>query len=159
MTKSRRQVNMKACAKEANRWALILSKLREAQSFQMHDVLTPAVVGRSYAAGAGPRSDHARKQTETRSVLPLSPYAKIYVLDRTERAATITWHDPTACHYDDQRWYRCTASHKGVCAITGALIVRGADIFRPARARSMPVNSDAMILASALPAVSGVDAV
>ena len=37
MTKSRRQVNMRACAKGSDRWALILSKLREAQSLQVRD--------------------------------------------------------------------------------------------------------------------------
>jgi hypothetical protein len=83
----------------------------------------------------------------------------IGVLDYTDRTATLTWHDPTACHYDDQRWHRAAAQCNGVCAMTGALITRGADVFRPSRRKTSraPRNAGAMILASALLALPLID--
>jgi hypothetical protein len=84
---------------------------------------------------------------------------KISVLDRTDRTATLAWHDPTSCHYDDQRWHRAAAQCNGVCAMTGALITRGTDIFRPSRRKTnlAPCNAHAMILASALQALPLLD--
>jgi hypothetical protein len=76
--------------------------------------------------------------------------ANIRIIDRTEQSATVAWHDPTSCHYDDQRWHRARATRDGVCAISGTIIQRGADIYRPSRARPVPVNAGAMILASML---------
>jgi hypothetical protein len=77
--------------------------------------------------------------------------ASIRILDRTEKKATIAWHDSTSCHYEDQRWTRSIAARVGVCAMSGEMILRGADIFRPSRANPVPANAGAMILTSALP--------
>lgn len=74
----------------------------------------------------------------------------INVLELTESSATITWYDPTRCRYGDQHWCRLKARHAGVCAMTGAPIAPGADVFHPARARGAAANADAMILAHAL---------
>jgi hypothetical protein len=81
------------------------------------------------------------------------PGARITVIERVGRSVKIAWHDPTACRYGDQCWHRATARRSGVCAITGAPITRGMDIFRPSCAGPAPVNAYAMILASALPDV------
>lgn len=88
---------------------------------------------------------------------PVTPCVRIHVLERKERVVTIAWHDPTSCHYDDQLWHRCAAPRNGVCALSGDEILRGADIFRPWRRKSMPANAHAMILTSALPEVRSVD--
>lgn len=83
--------------------------------------------------------------------------ASILILDRTEKKATIGWHDPTSCYYADQCWTRSVASRVGVCAVSGEIIARGADIFRPSRAKPVPANASAMILTSALPALAQQD--
>jgi Domain of unknown function (DUF3331) len=110
---------------------------------------------------------HERKETREsprgRSARTAPPYfptsVTINVLDRTERTATLAWHDPTSCHYDDQRWHRVAARSNGVCAMTGALITRGTDVFRPSRRKTnlAPSNAHAMILASALQALPLLD--
>jgi len=79
--------------------------------------------------------------------------ASIRILDRTEKKARIAWHDSTSCHYEDQRWTRSISARVGVCAMSGEMIPRGADIFRPSRANPVPANAGAMILTSALPAL------
>jgi hypothetical protein len=43
----------------------------------------------------------------------------INVLELTESYATIGWHDPTRCRYEDQRWRRFRTLRAGVCAMTG----------------------------------------
>ncbi|WP_087660293.1 DUF3331 domain-containing protein [Caballeronia terrestris] len=76
---------------------------------------------------------------------------RIRVIEHTDSRATVSWHDPTSCHYDDQHWRRARARHAGVCALSGATVSRGEDIFQPSRRRPPPANAGAMILASALP--------
>ncbi len=100
------------------------------------------------------RAHEARRPARTAQ--PYFPTCvTISVLDRTDRTATLAWHDPTSCHYDDQRWHRAAAQCNGVCAMTGALITRGTDVFRPSRRKTnlAPCNAHAMILASALQAL------
>jgi hypothetical protein len=74
----------------------------------------------------------------------------INVRELTESSATIGWYDPTCCRYEDQHWCRFKARHGGVCAMTGAQIAVGADVFHPARIRGVAANADAMILTHAL---------
>jgi len=81
----------------------------------------------------------------------------INVLEVTESSATIGWYDPTRCRYEDQRWYRFKTHRAGVCAMTGALITAGTDVFHPGRAPKVPANADAMILASALQCAAAAD--
>jgi len=83
--------------------------------------------------------------------------ANVRVVDRTEQTATVAWHDPTSCHYDDQHWHRAKAAHEGICAISGTFIPQGADIYRPSRCSHSPVNAGAMILTTALPPLPKVD--
>jgi hypothetical protein len=77
--------------------------------------------------------------------------AAVRIVESSEKSLTIVWHDPTACSYDDQRWRRSRSSRAGVCALTGAAICRGQDIFKPSSGKPPPANAEAMILASALP--------
>jgi hypothetical protein len=77
--------------------------------------------------------------------------ARIRILDFTERGIVVSWHDSTSCHYGDQRWIRAKARRTGVCALTGMPVSRGEYVYRPAQA-PRPVNSGAMILASAVEA-------
>jgi uncharacterized protein DUF3331 len=75
----------------------------------------------------------------------------IKVLELDERSAIVAWYDPTRCRYDEQRWIRIKARDAGVCAITGAQIAIGADVFRPARTRRrIAANAGEMILTPAL---------
>ncbi|REG49606.1 uncharacterized protein DUF3331 [Paraburkholderia sp. BL6669N2] len=80
--------------------------------------------------------------------------ANVEIVEWSERSLTIVWHDPTACSYVDQRWSRSKSTSSGVCALSGAIISRGQDIFKPSRSKPPPVNADAMILLSALPALA-----
>lgn len=73
---------------------------------------------------------------------------RVTVLERHgSTSAVVSWCDPTACCYWEQKWRRCRARKRGFCALTGNRIVRGDDIFRPSRAHPIPMNNDAMILA------------
>jgi Domain of unknown function (DUF3331) len=81
----------------------------------------------------------------------------INVLEVTESSATLGWYDPTRCRYEDQRWNRFKTHRAGVCAMTGALITAGTDVFHPARAPKVPANADAMILACALRCAAAAD--
>ncbi|WP_086383327.1 DUF3331 domain-containing protein [Caballeronia sordidicola] len=77
--------------------------------------------------------------------------ANVRVVEWSERNLIIVWHDPTACSYDDQRWRRSRSRTTGICALTGEVIQRGQDIFRPSQSKPPPANAEAMILVSALP--------
>jgi hypothetical protein len=115
---------------------------------------SPGYVGREQVRGARP----LRGLGGCTGPYGPPPHMSIQVVDCTDSTATIAWHDATLCRYDDQHWIRSTASRRGVCALTGQLIRRGADIFRPARRKSLPANADAMILAESLSkAASGRD--
>ncbi|MEW9581601.1 DUF3331 domain-containing protein [Paraburkholderia sp. DGU8] len=63
----------------------------------------------------------------------------------------LRWHDATLCNYEEQIWAPCLASTAGRCALSGEHIRAGDRVYRPRiRGRSIPLNSDAVILASAL---------
>jgi hypothetical protein len=83
--------------------------------------------------------------------------ANVRIVEWSERSLTIVWHDSTACSYVDQRWSRSKSNSPGVCALSGTIICRGQDIFRPSRSKPPPANAGAMILVSALPAVLAVE--
>jgi hypothetical protein len=80
-----------------------------------------------------------------------SPCVRINVLECFDGNAVIEWIDPTGGHYAEQRWHRCITRRRGICALSGDVIVRGDCVFRPARRVPEPVNSQAMILARTLP--------
>ena len=80
-----------------------------------------------------------------------SPCVRINVLECCDGFAAIEWNDPTRGRYAEQRWQRCIARRTGICALSGESIVRGDCVYQPARKLSKPINSNAMILARALP--------
>lgn len=61
----------------------------------------------------------------------------------------LCWRDPTLCSYEDQVWSPCLARASGRCALSCKHISRGDSVYRPrTRGRVVPLNGDAMILAS-----------
>jgi hypothetical protein len=61
----------------------------------------------------------------------------------------LRWHDPTLCNYEEQVWSPCFAPASARCALSGVHINLGDSVYRPrTRGRVMPLNRDAMILAS-----------
>jgi hypothetical protein len=83
-----------------------------------------------------------------------SPHLLVRLIERTTSStATIAWGDSTSCFYGEQNWRAATARISGICALSGARIKRGDRIFRPRCSKPAPVNSDAMILESALDAI------
>ncbi|WP_175686710.1 DUF3331 domain-containing protein [Burkholderia anthina] len=78
--------------------------------------------------------------------------ARVQVLERSAQLLVVRWVEPGRAHFGEQRWKPGRARHAGVCALTGARIACGDDVFRPS-GRPMPPNSRAMILAIALDGV------
>ncbi|WP_109480385.1 DUF3331 domain-containing protein [Paraburkholderia sp. C35] len=67
------------------------------------------------------------------------------------KSISITWRDSTAGRYTEQLWVRRIARSRGVCALTGANIVRGDAVYGPfSRPSSRPRNMSQMILAEQL---------
>jgi hypothetical protein len=63
----------------------------------------------------------------------------------------LRWHDPTLCNYEEQVWSPCLARASGRCALSGKHISQGDSAYRPqTRGRVIPLNGNAMILASEL---------
>jgi hypothetical protein len=77
----------------------------------------------------------------------------VRVVDRTgPLTVTLDWRDPTKCCYREQLWVAARARVSGRCAMSGAPISPGDEIFRPRPARPAPRNVNAMILASVVEA-------
>lgn len=77
----------------------------------------------------------------------------VTVIDRPSALTVVLdWRDPTKCCYREQLWVAARARVSGRCAMTGAAIEPGDDIFRPRPARPAPRNVTAMVLASAVEA-------
>ena len=68
----------------------------------------------------------------------------------TATTVTLAWRDSTRCSYGEQIWHLTRARKSGVCAISARAIQRGEAVFRPRATRRLPLNADAMILASVL---------
>jgi hypothetical protein len=69
----------------------------------------------------------------------------------TAKSVSITWRDATAANYSEQLWIRRIARSHGVCALTGAAIVRGDAVYSPAGRTAMrPANCAQMVLARLL---------
>jgi hypothetical protein len=103
---------------------------------------SPDLSSRPASAGEPPRpreTDGGDGRTFTVMVveeLPNSRYA-------------LGWHDPTLCNYEEQVWSPCSAPASGHCALSGKHIKLSDPVYRPRdRGRLMPLNRDAMILAS-----------
>jgi hypothetical protein len=141
-------------ASQLDPWRQILIKLGEA-------CVSAAAEKAARAVNASPKTRRglsfmATSRARCAKYASFSTCVTIKVLERSERVAMITWHDPTSCHYAEQRWHRATSLRSGTCALTGALIARGDDIFRPSRSNRQ-MNADAMILTCRLPVVRSLD--
>jgi hypothetical protein len=97
-----------------------------------------------HAAGVAPRID---AQAPSSHVL-------VEVVERlTDSTIAVLWQDATRCCYLDQVWINCRARAKGYCALTGTLIHRGDNVYKPRSRGVLPANAEAMIVASAITAV------
>jgi hypothetical protein len=77
-----------------------------------------------------------------------SQNASVRVLEHsTPLRAFISWRDSTSCCYGYQLWRQTTSRRAGVCALSGAVIHRGDEIFQPFTRDVRPGNATAMILA------------
>ncbi|WP_144147259.1 DUF3331 domain-containing protein [Paraburkholderia sp. BCC1884] len=82
----------------------------------------------------------------------------VRVIDRPSAlTVTLDWRDPTRCCYREQLWVSARARVSGRCAMSGAAILPGDEIFRPRPARPTPRNVGAMVLASAVDACAPVE--
>jgi hypothetical protein len=75
----------------------------------------------------------------------------VRLIDRpSPLTVTLDWRDSTRCCYREQLWVSARARVSGNCAMSGAAIFPGDEIYRPRPARPTPRNVGAMVLASAL---------
>jgi hypothetical protein len=87
-------------------------------------------------------------RTNASLILP-RPSLTVRVVERlTHCTVAVSWHDATACCYDDQIWRAGVARKKGVCAMTGESVQVGDAIYRPVNNTRPPVNDGAMMLAT-----------
>lgn len=79
--------------------------------------------------------------------------ASVVALEMTgDCTLLISWSDATRGRYAYQRWVIGTSRGKGYCALSGCLIRRGDQVYRPQwRGEYCPANGADMILAAALP--------
>jgi hypothetical protein len=93
----------------------------------------------------------SRKPSTENSGLKREP--SVRVIDRpSPLTVTLDWRDPTRCCYREQLWVLARARVSGRCAMSGAVILPGDEIYRPRPARPAPRNVGAMVLASAVDA-------
>jgi hypothetical protein len=125
-------------------WATTLAAIRQFSSPSDPMRNSPDLPGRAASAGVPLRprevdGDDVRTFTvRVVEELPNSLFA-------------LCWHDPTLCHYGEQVWAPSRARSPGRCAVSGKHISLGASVYRPrTRGRAIPLNGDAMILASEL---------
>jgi hypothetical protein len=147
---SQEKETMEPDASQFDPWRQILIKLNEACVSVSVDKAAPPKTRRALSLAARALEGGTKYASSSTCIT-------INVLERLERVAMIAWYDPTSCHYAEQRWHRATSLRIGTCALTGVLIGRGDDIFRPSRASPQPVNADAMILTRALPEALSLD--
>ncbi|WP_081436601.1 DUF3331 domain-containing protein [Burkholderia lata] len=79
------------------------------------------------------------------------PTPIVAVERQTGSEVLVSWHDPTRCRYDEQRWTSAKARGRGTCALSGRLIRIGDEIYKPLwRGAKPPANASAMIIATEL---------
>jgi hypothetical protein len=115
---------------------------------------------RTVSGASGTRS--MRPVTKAKAALdPTFPRSKncvIRVTDRTSPSTvTVEWCDATVAHYGAQLWRLGSARVAGSCAVCGAVISRGEAVYRPYIGRLPPQNRNAMILASTVDKMLGVE--
>jgi hypothetical protein len=79
------------------------------------------------------------------------PFVRI-IERQTAQTVTLDWRDSTNCCYREQLWVAARSRVSARCALSGAPISPGDEIFRPRPTRPAPRNVGAMILASAVDA-------
>jgi len=78
-----------------------------------------------------------------------SRHTQVEVIERlTETSIAVLWQDATRCRYVDQVWISCRATMAGRCALSGAAIHQNDFVYKPRVRSAIPVNANAMILAS-----------
>jgi hypothetical protein len=98
-------------------------------------------------------ADFEQPRRKTSADDPAECSLSVSVVDRpTAFTVTLDWRDATRCCYRDQLWVAARARVSGRCAMSGAAIAPGDEIFRPRPARPVPRNVAAMVLASAVEA-------
>ena len=79
----------------------------------------------------------------------MSSFTVTVVEELSNSLFALRWHDPALCYYEEQVWSPCFAPASARCALSGVHINLGDSVYRPrTRGRVMPLNRDAMILAS-----------
>jgi hypothetical protein len=143
-TRERSRIKAARRDKASELWARVIEALgqctspREVAQPQQHS-LRQAPARHTKSPGAGEPRAHTRAHT-------------INVLEELANSlVALSWHDPTVCNYEEQIWAPAVARHKGHCALSGHPINKGDGIYQPrTRGAIVPLNGDAMILASAL---------
>lgn len=147
---------MEASAKSPDPWQHILKNLREPRSPHVPKVKRNSCENILSTRNTG-RTDRVSSLRCVEYAQQPSSCVRINILERLERVAVISWSDPTTSNYTDQPWRRMFARRNGTCALTGARISFGDDVFMPAtRSKTKPINYGAVILTSAMPGVSGI---
>jgi hypothetical protein len=125
-------------------WVTTLAAIRQFSSppDPMHN--SPDLSGRPASAGVPLR----RRETDGGDVRTFT----VTVLEELSNSLfALCWHDPTLCYYGEQVWAPSRARSPGRCALSGKHISLGDSVYRPrTRGRAIPLNGDAMILASEL---------
>jgi hypothetical protein len=104
----------------------------------------PDLSGRSHLGGE-PRNSRKSNGGDVRT------YTVTVVEELSNALFALRWHDATLCNYEEQIWAPCLAPGAGRCALSGEPVSKGDPIYRPRiRGRFIPLNSDAVILASEL---------
>jgi hypothetical protein len=136
----------------ADPWSVVISWLKKCAADESHIVDRPRQpVHRIPRDGVSPaRRSIAAERARTQPAIAKS--AIVTFVERfTPKSVSITWRDATAANYSEQLWIRRIARSHGVCALTGATIVRGDAVYSPAgRTAAPPANCAQMVLASVL---------
>ncbi|MBN3756695.1 DUF3331 domain-containing protein [Paraburkholderia sp. Tr-20389] len=129
-------------------WAATISRLGKAPAQDIK-------LGPSDKCDQGACAARAARRTATAERTQAASEYSGAVITFVERfgakSISITWRDSTAGRYTEQLWVRRIARSRGVCALTGAEIVRGDAVYGPfSRPSSRPRNMSQMILAELL---------
>jgi hypothetical protein len=125
-------------------WATTLAVID--QFFSPPDPMrnSPDLSGRSRLGGE-PLNSRKSNGSDVRT------YTVTVVEELANSLFALRWHDATFCNYEEQIWAPSLARAAGRCALSGERINKGDPVYRPRiRGRVVPLNSDAVILASEL---------
>jgi hypothetical protein len=134
-------------------WSSMISRLKgDGSGRSPHGAEKPSQTmrqARRESAASAHRSGTAER-AHTPATRPKS--TRVTFVERfTAKSISITWRDSTAANYSEQLWIRRIARSNGVCALTGAPIVRGDAVYGPAGRTSVrPANCAQMVLANVL---------